>query len=760
MGHHLHYIIYCRFRRKEGSFLKLHRLTATFGRLNNQTLELGPGLNILEAPNESGKSTWCAFLLAMLYGIDSRQRDKAGFIAEKNRYIPWAGSAMTGRLDCSAGDTQMTLLRQTRRPAAPMGEFTALYTGTAREIPGLTGQNCGEELLGVSRDVYERSAFIRQAGLGISSNAELERRIAALISSGEEETSFTEAYAALKKQLNRRRHNRTGELPAAEEELHAARHQLEQIAQLRSQLQTARSARDKLQLQQEFCQQQLSARLIADAAVHDERNHARAAAEDACRRADELLRALEDEYIPDIETIGRLRGAIVNLETTRKSLVKARRLRDDAAEALLQAEAAVNESPFVGLTPEQAKKLPLDLPLKPRFPWWAAALITLAGAVFGYFIFSSTQEILPAVGGGCGLFGFVSLITSLSIRRKQNRWQAEAETLRAERDRELDLFSSLWTALTEARAEADKHTAAADALHAALSSNEQGILLEVRRFAPAAFDIVAADAALRECAARRKAVTEAQITAEAACLRLEILEKQSANAAPPPAAVPDIPTPSRSADELRAELADIQARLAAETSAVDRLSGQLNAIGDPAETAAQIGELEKHICTLSKEYEALTLALVALEDANAELQARFSPALSRRATEIFRKLTSGRYDSVVLDRTFHMAAEPSGDPIYRNAQFLSAGAVDQLYLAVRLAICEMVLPAETCPPIILDDALTNCDDQRCAAALRLLRRESEHRQILLFTCHSREAEFFRSDPAVRIQRLTDSTSWV
>ena len=112
--------------------------------------------------------------------------------------------------------------------------------------------------------------------------------------------------------------------------------------------------------------------------------------------------------------------------------------------------------------------------------------------------------------------------------------------------------------------------------------------------------------------------------------------------------------------------------------------------------------------------------------------------------------------SFLLDRTFRMATDSPGDTVYRDAQFLSAGAADQLYLAVRLAICDLVLPSDTCPPIVLDDALANYDDERCAAALRLLRREAEHRQILLFTCHSREAEFFRNDPAVHIQRLTDA----
>ena len=77
-------------------------MSAVFGRLRNETLQLQDGLNIIEAPNETGKSTWCAFLTAMLYGINSRERDKAGFIADKNRYAPWDGSSMSGRLECHA----------------------------------------------------------------------------------------------------------------------------------------------------------------------------------------------------------------------------------------------------------------------------------------------------------------------------------------------------------------------------------------------------------------------------------------------------------------------------------------------------------------------------------------------------------------------------------------------------------------------------------------------------------------------------------
>ena len=74
--------------------MKIRSMTATFGKLDHARLELGDGLNLIYAPNEGGKSTWAAFWKAMLYGIDTRDRDKKGYLADKNRYQPWSGAPM------------------------------------------------------------------------------------------------------------------------------------------------------------------------------------------------------------------------------------------------------------------------------------------------------------------------------------------------------------------------------------------------------------------------------------------------------------------------------------------------------------------------------------------------------------------------------------------------------------------------------------------------------------------------------------------
>lgn len=734
--------------------LLIHRMTATFGKLQNRTLELKDGLNILEAPNETGKSTWCAFLLAMLYGINSRERDKAGFIANKNRYAPWSGAAMSGRLDCLAGADELSLTRSTRRQTSPMGDFQALYAGTGDSFPGLTGQNCGEILLGVSREVYERSAFIRQSGMSITQDAGLERRIAALITSGEEDTSYTEAADALKKQLNRRRHNKTGQIPALESELQDIRRQLTELDALESQLQSVRRQNEALSHRESELAAELSFHNRWEAA--QERKalaEAEAIAIQAEQTAGELRHRIQEDHIPENETIGRLRGALVNLETTRKAVDKARAERDEAAKALLRAEAAVNESPFTGLTPEQAEQSPLNLPAKPRFPLWALLLSTICGAALCAALWFALQNLLLAVGAGGGLFGAVILAVGLLTAKKQANWEAEAAVARQQRQADIASYAPLYQAVEDARAKAAKCSAQAEALYSTLSSNEQAILLEIRRFAPTAFDSSTADSLLRACAVRRQELTKAEAAAKEARIRLDLLA-QKTPVSDDDSTPPEPPTRNREA--VTAELASVRAELASARSAADRLTGQLHAVGDPVVLRSEAARLEDEIAALEGEYAAIHLAMDTLDSANTTLQNRFSPELGRRAAEIFGKLTDGKYSGVVLDRAFHLSAEPTGDSVYRPSALLSAGASDQLYLAVRLAICDLVLPEEKRVPIVLDDALASFDNDRCAAALRWLKEEGKRRQILLFTCHSREAAFFAGDGEVSVQRLTDA----
>ena len=116
--------------------------------------------------------------------------------------------------------------------------------------------------------------------------------------------------------------------------------------------------------------------------------------------------------------------------------------------------------------------------------------------------------------------------------------------------------------------------------------------------------------------------------------------------------------------------------------------------------------------------------------------------LLARAGQIFARLTEGRYDRLGLDeedgKTIVTACRPNGTEC--QADRLSEGTLDQLYLALRLAALESDARATEPLPFIGDDLLVNFDDRRAKAALRVLAEFASVTQVILFTHHGHIAE--------------------
>ena len=208
----------------------LLQLRANFGKLHG-TLTLHEGLNELCLPNEAGKSTWSAFLLAMLYGIDTRERAtrENQNLPAKERYRPWDGSSMEGAIDLIWNGRAITIERRSQG-RTPMGVFRAYETESGTPVPELTAENCGRMLCGAERSVFERTAFVRQLGMAVSSDAQLEQRLSALVTTGEEGPSASALEKKLRDLKNKYTY-RTGLLPR----LQARRDELQaQLSALRA----------------------------------------------------------------------------------------------------------------------------------------------------------------------------------------------------------------------------------------------------------------------------------------------------------------------------------------------------------------------------------------------------------------------------------------------------------------------------------------------------------------------------------------------
>ena len=722
-------------------------LTATFGRLEHQELTLSPGLNVLYAPNESGKSTWGAFIRTMLYGLSTRER---GPLADKNRFAPWSGAAMQGRMDVSAAEGAYTLLRDTKRASSPLGEFSCTFTGTATPVAGITAQNAGEALLGVPREVFERSAFIGQNALAVDQDAELERRIAALITTGEEDTSYSQSYERLKKQLNRRKHNKTGLIPALEREIDDLQLSLRDLDALETQARQAQNALDELEQQAAALRQQ-AAQWQALEQQSRAAEYAKAAqnADEAARRASLLEESAAG--LPDGQGLALLEGQAAALQEDLAGLTQQRREAEQARQTAESAREALAAHPLypadeVGLRQRADAIAPEKNPTV-LLPIFTAGIIVIAGVLA--FLFRA--DPLPFwIFTAMAVLGIVTTTAAVTLRRRAiAERQKFAESQRAKLEAQIAEYLPLREQEARLQAEARRLDDAADGAEDTCRRRLAGLLAQVRTFEPAVTDLSGAQIALANVRRRLTELTAARQQAREAALYRDALQKPDRPVAA--AAVPSVPALSK--EDVDTELVRVQARLTAERSRLDTLTGQIRSLDRSSDLQDQLAQKREQLSSLQAEYDAITLAMDALTQANTTLQNRFSPALGARAAEIFSAITAGRYDKVLLSRDFSLSAEMAGDPVGRSIRLLSQGAADQLYLAVRLAICDMVLPAEKRVPLILDDALVSFDDDRLRAALDYLLAESEKRQILLFTCQKREMDYLSGRKNVTVACL-------
>ena len=727
-------------------------LTGTFGRLDHDELTLSPGLNLLYAPNESGKSTWGAFIRTMLYGLSTRER---GPLADKNRYAPWNGAPLQGRMDVSANGEGYTLLRETRRAASPMGEFTCTYTGTATPVPNITGQNAGETLLGVPREVFERSAFIGQNALTVEQDAELERRIAALITTGEEDTSYTESCDRLKKQLNRRRHNKTGLIPALERDIDQLHGALRELDALNEQAHQSRQELDALErraadLRRQTAQWQTLAQQERVAAYRQ----AEQAALAAQAQADALTSG--GDPLPDDATLSLLEGQAAALPSELSALTEKRRAAEDAGTAARQTQERWQQHPlYPAAEPELRQRAAAIVPEKAPslfVPLFTGSLV-VAATVLAFLLRSRgpLPFCLYLVTAGLGV---ISTLLAVKFRRQaiveRQRFAArQRDALEAQIAEYLPLCQQAADDAETAR----RAQALADDAEDACRRRLRELLTQLRVYAPAVTDLSGAQLSLSALRRRKTELADSQRRAREAALYRDALRRQLTEQELSTPSVPAAPLPTQSYEQTAAELAQVQSLLTQERTRFDMLTGRIRSLDRSSDLESQLTQKQEQLQALQDEYDAIALAMDALTQANTVLQNRFSPALGARAAEIFSAITGGRYDKVLLSRDFSLSAEMAGDPVSRSVRLLSQGAADQLYLAVRLAICDMVLPGDKRVPLILDDALVTFDDDRLRAALDYLLAESHRRQILLFTCQKREADYLQGRENVTVTRL-------
>jgi ABC-type transport system involved in cytochrome c biogenesis ATPase subunit len=240
--------------------------------------------------------------------------------------------------------------------------------------------------------------------------------------------------------------------------------------------------------------------------------------------------------------------------------------------------------------------------------------------------------------------------------------------------------------------------------------------------------------------------------------QLALIEAERPETAPAPAAG----TSGRSALEIEAENRRLRETLDGLQKRRTELRLEVEEIWrryhqEHPEKTAQVLRIEQALMRARRFKAAVELARETIQSVATETHRRWAEFLNHRVTQLLAAFgTHVEQLRFGDDLDFSVKMEGGQQATRGRADLhLSAGAKDQLYLAVRLAVSEYLSRGQAPLPLLLDDPFATSDDERARAGMRLL---IEHfaplHQIIMLTCHRKRFESLaHADPALYKERV-------
>lgn len=133
----------------------------------------------------------------------------------------------------------------------------------------------------------------------------------------------------------------------------------------------------------------------------------------------------------------------------------------------------------------------------------------------------------------------------------------------------------------------------------------------------------------------------------------------------------------------------------------------------------------------------MNLAKEILTNSYEKMKNTVTPKFTEELSKTISNITDGKYTKVKLNDGTGLVVELENGN-YIPANRLSIGAIDQLYLSLRLAMVEEL--SEEKMPIILDEVFAYYDTERLTNVLKYIAERFKNYQVIIFSCTNREKE--------------------
>lgn len=673
-----------------------------FGKLNHVSLSFGEKFNVLLGDNESGKSTLCDFLLSMFYEIPNEGKRTDFKESIRTKYRPWKGESFGGRVYFTDDDGKQYVLEKSIGATKRSDKVKLLYADTW-DLAG-DGENAGERFFGFGREGFLKTLYMKSLNLASTGEGEILEKLSNMETSGDEDVSYDKIKSTLEKAQNalRSKTGKGGSISKLEAELESLKLEKQQFLYTRERLKKEEETLKTLEA---------DGVKLEEKRKELEKNYALSVAHDSYlsfQREEEGRRALKEKLSQEENEISALHRKLETLGESDVSekeglLNRAKELETKLLILKNRQEEYENEARAEKVRQEKEEKR------KKNTRWF------VSGGVFCVLLFIgiALMTISKLTGIALMVLGVIGAVSSYIILGKQTGPSEDAlKTRRYEEEYEA-CEKELCTLLEKTGAETVNELYA-DVMSGKNTEKQRAdLLLEIQTKEQ---QKQALQKSLDEIKPLEKVFAEEEkgyTGPDAKTIRAEIeslLKKQEA---------------------LKTQFYNLSVALAKETAEERTLS----------DIESDILTVEETLATQHAQFAAFVKAGEWLEKAHGEIRSNFAPRLNKETAEIFSCLTDGKYKEVRVGEGFLVNFKNESGEIV-EADYLSSGTYDLLYVALRLATLRALADAKH-PMLVADDAFLQLDDARMKRAIEFLLESDNFGQVLYFTCHRESANLFK-----------------
>lgn len=703
-----------------------------FGGLHDRAFSFAPGVNLIEGKNEAGKSTLCAFIKFIFYGLAAKERGNP--LPDRKRYMPFGEGSAHGTLTLRAWDKDYLISRTVTMTGKTAARDEYVITDLTLGTPAFEGKSPAEAFLGMSEGLFVRTAYVPQLTGTAVDGTEVSSAIENLLFSAEEEIDSAKVLRALDsaRAVLLHKNSKGGKLYEAICERDA----------LDAALAADGGAREELAIIEE--------QLAALTKSEQENNRLLGEAESLIARYEcaALLTEFEkaDEKEAHIASLRAKRGELAAsgvpaLEDIHEPVRLAEAIRAGRAAYAAAEQIPVPDEPTDPLAPhggESAVRRVLSRKKRGAKTLKALGAAALAAAValgaagaahyMGLIGLPAPYHLpLIAACGGLAVYGCIHLIAGI-LRGKGLR-----KALSEYGISDISELSSIAHQASNNRLLYEKALSDRKARLSRLAGEQKAKETEGNALCERYGAVYTGESSLEDLALRLTAVREQCSSLDASIESEERLLADMRTA-----------LAGQDRDALAAELAADPHEVMAETDIKELRSRSAFGTAGKERMREKITELEKarievrerakkesaakeRLCALntaigqmSARYDALRLAYERMEQAAMAVKEQVSPALASRAGELMAAATGGKYDRLLVanDMSLSYADKAAGDAV-RQAEYLSRGTKDLAYVSLRIALCELLTEGNP-PPMIFDESFAAMDDGRLASVYAVI----------------------------------------